>query len=342
MKVTAFLFALFVLASSTGAVLAAAGTASVPPDPVLSKLSRTLELAGLSFRGGTVDPSVPGPIKVLLHVDEERPGQLRERLSSMGVEVGYRFRYVDAYEATVPGDLLVTLTRMDRVTSIEYDAPGTFDLEVSTGAVNAPQVWSSVVTQGSSDRPGPIGSTSTIAVVDSGIDAGHPDLDYGEKTIVNVKAAQAGAPWVEMENTDTSVGHGSHCAGIAAGNGDASAGGRRGVAPGASLAGLSLTEGTEEVSTANYLYGLEWVYENSRPGNPYPSPPIRVCTNSWHTTVGEYDPDMALSLIINKLTYENNVVCTFSAGNDGRQDPEGSTIWTSQQGAVPAAIMVAA
>ncbi|MDG6225992.1 MAG: S8 family serine peptidase [Candidatus Thermoplasmatota archaeon] len=320
----------------------------VPPaditidEPVLGKLSRTLEGCGVYMEKGRVQWLSDSDLAVLVHVSEPQAGMYRGRLNDLGLRVGHRFTYVDVYQATIRASLLPSLTRMDWVMHIEYDAPVVKDLEVSTEAVKAPRVWSSAIKEGNSMKDGVTGSGVSIAVVDSGLDAGHPDLDYGSKTVVNIKAAQAGSPWVEMENTDTSVGHGSHCAGIAAGNGDASAGGRSGVAPGASLVGLSLSEGSVEVSTANYLYGLEWVFDNSRPGATYPHPPIRVCTNSWHTTEGEYDPNMALSIIINRLTYENNVVCTFSAGNDGRQDPKGTTVWTSQQGATPCAIMVAA
>lgn len=310
-------------------------------DLVISKISGSMEGIGFSVHGGELlfdgDTSM---VDTLIHVDENEPGELIGKFRSLGMDTGYRFRAVNVYEALVPAEIVSYLSLMDEVEFIEWNAPGSFDMDVSSGVVNAPEVWSSLIKDGIIQDRTILGSNIGIAVVDSGIDAGHPDLDYNEKTLINVKAVRTGDPWVEMENTDTSVGHGSHCAGIAAGNGDASAGSRRGVAPKANLIGLALTEGDVEISTANYLYGLEWVYEHSRPGsNPYN---IKVCTNSWHTTEGEYDDSMALSKIINKLTYENNVVCTFSAGNDGRLDPEGTEVWTSQQGNVPGAIMVAA
>lgn len=310
-------------------------------DIVLSRLSGSMEQIGFEISLGRIKYTGEEDIvPVLLHVNEKVSGGSREDFLSYGLCVGYRFRALDIYEIDVPVGKVEVLASLNMVEYIEWDAPGTFDMDVSSNTVNAPRVWSALIKDEAIKDRSIQGDDIGIAVVDSGIDAGHPDLDQGEKTIMNVKAVRAGDPWIEMENSDTSVGHGSHCAGIAAGNGDASAGSRRGMAPKANLIGLSLTEGDETISTANYLYGLEWVYENSRPGaNPYN---IKVCTNSWHTTVGEYDPDTAISKMINKLTYENNVVCTFSAGNDGRHDPDGNDVWTSQQGNTPAAIMVAA
>ena len=108
--------------------------------------------------------------------------------------------------------------------------------------------------------------------------------------------------WYELENSDTSSGHGTHCAGTVGGNGDASGGARRGVAPGVNLIGLSTGEA---LWILNAIGGLEWVYEHSKPGaNPYN---IRVVSNSWGSSE-DYDPEDAVVQLIEKLTYENNVV----------------------------------
>src|SRR5439155_24095552 len=96
-----------------------------------------------------------------------------------------------------------------------------------------------------------------IAILDSGIDGLYnPDLHYPDKTVQNVKVlvnlpdlftfkgsisktAKAADLFVEnLLNSETSVGHGTHVAGIAAGLGTASAGYYTGVAPGANLVGL--------------------------------------------------------------------------------------------------------
>jgi serine protease AprX len=262
-------------------------------------------------------------------------------LGSLGFEVKRTLSTIDAVSIIGPRDAFDALSTRMSIAYIENNDPVVSDMEMGTNVINATQVWASL-----RDTPlgilGPIdGSGVTVAVVDTGIDAGHPDLDYGSKTIVNVYDAGNNI-WLESENTDMNAGHGTHVAGTVAGNGDASAGARRGVAPGANLIGvtISMPESSTTPTEDGYIQGLEWVYLNSRPGsNPHN---IRVVTNSWHSTVTEYDPESALTKVIEKITFENNVVSTWSAGNDGRDDPEGNELTTSGQGNTPVAIMVAA
>ncbi|HEY8135198.1 MAG TPA: S8 family serine peptidase, partial [Candidatus Limnocylindrales bacterium] len=81
-----------------------------------------------------------------------------------------------------------------------------------------------------------------VAVVDSGVDATHPDLPYGTKVKKNFYVLgdplSGDEPSVFVEgspNTDTEVGHGTHVAGTIAGIGAASGGKWVGVAPGADI-----------------------------------------------------------------------------------------------------------
>ncbi len=265
----------------------------------------------------------------------------RAFLENLGFSTRRTFNVVPSISIEGPPGLLEKILENDRVTYIENNDPVVHDMEMGTHVINATQVWASMV-NGPGGIEGPIdGSGVTVCVVDTGIDAGHPDLDYGGKTISNMYDAGGGL-WIEAENTDTNYGHGTHVAGTVAGNGDASAGARAGVAPGANLIGLTVSIPEEVTSDLEdgYIQGLEWVYEHSRPGaNP---DNIRVVTNSWHSTVDEYDPNTVLTQMIEKLTFENNVISTWSAGNDGRDDPGGEELTTSGQGNAPVAIMVAA
>jgi hypothetical protein len=208
-------------------------------------------------------------------------------------------------------------------------------MENSTAAINATRVWNSIIQDGSSlQYPEIDGRGVTVVVVDSGVDTGHPDIKG--KTIMSLKS-DSNLAWYEIENSDTSSGHGTHVAGTVMGDGLASAGGRRGVAPGANLIALSTGEA---VAIINALGALEWVYEHSRPGNnPYN---IRCATNSWGTAGAPYDPNDSISIITEKLTYDNNVVVTFAAGNAGSNDHDGATLTTNPYSNTPAVISVAA
>ena len=265
----------------------------------------------------------------------------REFAESLGFSIKRTFHIVPALSIWGPQDALTNILENDRIIYIEHNDQVILDMEMGTHVINATQVWSSVIRSDTGESAPIDGKGVTVCVVDTGIDAGHPDLDYGYKTIKNVYDAGDGT-WIEAENTDTNYGHGTHVAGTVAGNGDASAGARRGVAPGANLIGITVSLPEEATSPYEdgYIQGLEWVYDHSRPGaNPHN---IRVVTNSWHSTVTEYDPSSMLTKTIEKLTFENNVVSTWSAGNDGRDDPNGDDLTTSGQGNIPIAIMVAA
>lgn len=159
-----------------------------------------------------------------------------------------------------------------------------------------------------------------VAVVDTGVDATHPDLAYGSTTVQNVKLlglqAAAGqyllpdAPAYALEGqatTDTTGGHGTHVAGIVAASGAASGGLYRGVAPGADLVGLGAGE-LIDIFTA--LAAFDYVLENRERYN------IRVVNCSWGDIVRGFDPEHPINRATQAL-YDAGVSVVFAAGNDG-------------------------
>jgi len=72
---------------------------------------------------------------------------------------------------------------------MEYDGKMELMMEQSLSTINATDAWNSFIQSAREKFPQITGDGVTVAVVDTGIDAGHPDLDYKEKTIINLKHA---------------------------------------------------------------------------------------------------------------------------------------------------------
>ncbi|HLM60451.1 MAG TPA: S8 family serine peptidase [Pyrinomonadaceae bacterium] len=157
----------------------------------------------------------------------------------------------------------------------------------------------------------------SVLVIDSGIDATHADLPFGTKVVQNVHPVVATStlsgftPNVTIENlpnTDETVGHGTHCAGIVGGSGVRSGGLYTGVAPGAKLVGAGLGAG---ILVVNPLGAWEWGLANQYNYG------IRVVTNSYGPLGGgEFNPNHPIT-IASRLAYERNMTVLFAGGNDG-------------------------
>ena len=125
------------------------------------------------------------------------------------------------------------------IEKVWYDAPVEATLDESAAQIGAPAAWERGLT----------GDGVTIATLDSGIDASHPDF---EGRIVATEDFTGGDSVADV------VGHGTHVASIAAGSGAASDGKYRGIASDADLlVGKVLgDDGTGSMSTA--IEGMEW------------------------------------------------------------------------------------
>lgn len=154
-----------------------------------------------------------------------------------------------------------------------------------------------------------------LMINDSGIDGTHPDLAFGTHVVQNVfspfdiTSVLGFLPALNLENvpdTDLNVGHGTHCAGIAAGTGAASNGRYAGVAPGANLIGFG---SGAALFVLNGVGGFEYALANQSRYN------IRVISNSFGGS-GVFDPSSPIS-IASKQAHDHGIVVVFAAGNSG-------------------------
>lgn len=159
-----------------------------------------------------------------------------------------------------------------------------------------------------------------IAILDSGIDTGHYDLDGGK--VIAFKDICGDEDGVKHDDPydDHYAGHGTHCASNAAGSGDASSS-YRGVARYAALVGVKMLKYDNSYDIDDAIDALEWVAQN------YYTYGIEIVSCSWGSSGssywGEYDIQ---AQYVDYLVDNYNLVVCVAAGNSGASG--GGTIGT--------------
>lgn len=184
-----------------------------------------------------------------------------------------------------------------------------------------------------------LGQGIGVGVIDSGINALHPDLvnrvgrNYKIECLLIAPSGlpDSGCAFIDvgrLASTDAGGGHGTHVSGIVGGDGSASTGpypvaeaapnirgSFTGVAPGATIHSFSTGEGINIFwATQSVKYILDH-YDSFEPR-------IRVTNHSYGQVVtgaesAQYNPNSIESQLHRALATEKDVVMVFAAGNDG-------------------------
>jgi serine protease AprX len=217
-----------------------------------------------------------------------------------GAPVRRTFTIIPAYSGELGVVEALRVAELPDVRQIELDRAGVPELDTATEVMGADSVVDEMGVTGSLDgdadtaTPADVG----IAVLDTGFDTGHADLDG------KVIAWQDfGTGRADPYDPD---GHGSHVASIAAGWGRSDES-LRGVAPGASIIGVKIDGGGN--TTSNAIAGYEWIVENRDELG------IRVATISFGFGVAT-DGTTALERAVDKA-WDAGIVCFKSNGNSG-------------------------
>ncbi|WP_330306934.1 MULTISPECIES: S8 family serine peptidase [unclassified Streptomyces] len=159
-------------------------------------------------------------------------------------------------------------------------------LDKSVPQIGAPKAWAA----------GYDGKGVKIAVLDTGVDATHPDL---KDQVIAAKNFSTSA-----DATDK-FGHGTHVASIAAGTGVKSGGKYKGVAPGAKILSGKVLSDDGYGDDSSILAGMEWAADQG-------ADVVNLSLGGGDTP--EIDP---LEAEVNKLSEEKGILFAIAAGNDG-------------------------
>ncbi|MFE7333085.1 S8 family serine peptidase [Streptomyces sp. NPDC057565] len=180
-------------------------------------------------------------------------------------------------------------------------------LDQSTKQVHAPEAWAE----------GYDGKGTKVAVLDTGVDAQHPDL---------VDRVAASKNFTDSKTTDDRQGHGTHTASTVGGSGAASDGRKKGVAPGSSLLIGKVLNDSGYGQDSWIIAGMQWAVDQKADvvSMSLGDPAIGDCT----------DP---LAQAAQEMSQNTHTLFVVAAGNSG---PRIETV--SSPGCAPGVLTVGA
>ena len=215
--------------------------------------------------------------------DVRDAGTLRRTLTSLNADA------VQTPQQDAP-DLWDAVTNGDKTASgvahVWLDGVRKVTLDKSVPQIGAPKAWAA----------GYDGKGVKIAVLDTGVDATHPDL---KSQVIESKNFSAAA-----DATDH-FGHGTHVASIAAGTGAKAGGKYKGVAPGARILSGKVLDDTGSGDDSGILAGMEWAAAQG-------ADVVNLSLGGMDTP--EIDP---LEAAVDKLSAEKGILFAIAAGNSG-------------------------
>ena len=312
----------------------------------ISALATGLLLSGVALADAQLDPQLlsrmaaaagTDQLQVVVSYAQSSPVTAAQvaALKSLGIDKGMTMRTLPIVGALATPAEIRALAQRGDVASIYWNAPlkyANLEARQLSGAARTVQ------SPGDYGQAIPFsGAGVTVLVNDSGVDATHMDLQYGDHVVqntqgvTNLNAVDTMLPITYVEgvpNTDWGSGHGTHCAGTIGGTGARSNGLYRGVAPGADLVGYG---SGAVLLILDAVGGLDYAATNQFSYNS----PIRVTSNSWGSS-GKFDPLNPVNIATYEL-YKRGIVSVFAAGNDGSgedtHNPYAQAPWVISVGA---------
>lgn len=325
--------AVALLTGSAAAPAARDATAVLSPE---LRSDVTALLAGRLVRDPRLDRLVAGhrrgEIAYFVVLGEPKTDAHRTALARAGARILRDYRTIDAFAvASLPRVVkrvaaVPDVARLAPVEVIESEAEQEVDQSRATTAdVGAPPLWNQGIT----------GTGIRIAVLDTGLDPTHPDLDdrdfrnwsspLNQPKVVDARNFVGGG-CLPLAGATDGHGHGTHVAGIATGTGegaplDSSDDGRyAGIAPDAELAVAKVLTDAGAGLNSDLLAAMEWA------ATPAGSSPCSIGAHVVNLSLGSEsrptrlntgsDVDL-VSEMLNRLAVRYGTLFVAAAGNSG-------------------------
>ncbi|MEA2684070.1 MAG: serine protease AprX [Chloroflexota bacterium] len=249
-----------------------------------------------------------GTISLIIETQGDTAG-VEWFVREQGGSIDQRYPVINAFSATVSTSLARQLNHDSRVKRLNLNLPvkwlgSAVDSSQLVNRYNAmshvPNAWSA----------GLDGSEVQVAVVDTGVWP-HDDLTKAAPGVPGNTGNRLIANTTNIHATDVldHYGHGTHVAGIVAGNGYDSGGQYLGVAPNSLLVSVKVSDDLGNANEGDVINGLEWIYQANRHGMH-----IKVVNLSLASSVAQSFHQSSLDAEVEKL-WLSGVTVVAAAGN---------------------------
>ena len=233
--------------------------------PTLLALAIVLIALGIASSGGAASAAVPSRTDVIIGF-KQQPGPADQALvRQAGGTIRYAYHLVPAIAANVPEAAIAGLRANPNVTNIDPDG------DVHAIDAEMDNTWGVKRIGAGAVHGANKGAGVKVAVIDSGVDYTHPDLN-GNFDLTSTDRCAGGLGYDFVNNDANPMddnGHGTHVAGtVAAEDNDA---GVVGVAPEACLYALKVLGANGSGSYSNVIAAVQWAVDHG----------IQVTNNSY-------------------------------------------------------------
>ncbi len=253
------------------------------------------------LRPQIIAPPARGWSSVIVRLAHPLTAQEQASLTALHADVRRHLPIINSLAVQVPARSLGQLAALPFVQHLSADTAVRKCDEFTVGSSGADTAFS---------RYSLTGTGVTVAVVDTGVRKAKDLSGHGSRLLSSVSFVADG------QDTDDACGHGTHVAGIIAGDGTSSEGKKYfrtfyGIARQAGLVNVRVLDDQGRGSVSQVVAGLQWVIANRK------SYHIRVINLSLGHPVGESYTTDPLCLAV-EAAWKAGIVVVCPAGNDGR------------------------